>query len=320
MELRLPAPLRHLANRPNGRYRLSCQVGFSYRADAWAAQVASGPVRYDITYHPKRDRWYLDASWTHPRRPIPTLEKLAGFPRVAVDLNADHLACWVVDPTGNPVGRPVTIPLDLEDERSTIRDGRLRAAISQLITLAKAHGCRAIAIEDLHFAQARAEGRETFGRGRRGRRFRRLVAGIPTSRFRDRLTQMCGNQGLWVVAVDPAYTSRWGRQHWQAPLQTKTPSATVTVHHAAAVVIGRRSLGHRARRRPGVVPTHRRMGVGESYRPGRPRSQTSAGPEPSARRPGSPTWSVGPAAATGARLGSRWSKTVRGHPSAASCG
>jgi hypothetical protein len=317
-ELKLPVPLVHLANRPRGRYRLSCPVRFSYRAGEWATQVASGAVRYDFDYQPERDRWYLGASWTHTRRPVPTLAELTGFQRVAVDLNAGHLDCWMLDPSGNPFGGPVTIPLDLEDQCSTTRDGRVRAAISQLIALAKAHGCRVLAVEDLQFAAARAEGRETLGRGRRGRRFRRTVAGIPTRRFRDRLTQMCANQSLWVVAVDPAYTSRWGREHWQAPLQTKsrTTRATVTVHHAAAVVIGRRSHGYRARRRPGVTLTHQWMGAGESYRPGRPRSRAGAGPDPPARRPGGPTWGVRPAAATGIGFGSRWSNTVRGHPSA----
>lgn len=177
-----------------------------------------------------------------------------------------------------------------------------------------------IAIEDLDFADARTEGRETLGRGQRGRRLRRVVAGIPTGRFRDRLTQMCANQGLWVVAVDPAYTSRWGREHWLIPLQTKTPSTIVTVHQAAAVVIGRRSLGHRARRRPGVPPTHRRTGAGKSYRPGQPRSRAGAGPDPPARRPGSPLSGVRPVAATGSGRGSRWPRTVRGHPSATGCG
>jgi len=302
-ELKLPAPLAHLANRPHGRYRLSCLVSFSYRADQWATQVASGAVRYDIVAHPERDRWYLDASWRHPRRPVPTLTELAGYPRVAVDLNAPHLDCTVLDPAGNPVGHPQTIPLDLDGACSTTRDGRVRAAISQLITIAKTHDCQVIAIENLNFADARAEGRETLGRGRRGRRFRRTVAAIPTRQFRDRLVQMCANQGLWVVAVDPAYTSRWGRQHWLAPLQHHAPNTSVTVHHAAAVVIGRRSLGHRARRRPGVPPTHQRMGAGESYRSGQPRSRAGAGPDPPARRPGSPIWGARPVTALGTGQG-----------------
>jgi hypothetical protein len=77
-------------------------------------------------------------------------------------------------------------------------DGRPRAAISELITLARNHGCGVIAVEDLDFTEARAVGRETLGRGPHGRRFRRTVAGIPTRRFRDRPSQMCTNQGLWV--------------------------------------------------------------------------------------------------------------------------
>ena len=89
-------------------------------------------------------------------------------------------------------------------------------------------------IEDLDFTDAREQGREHYGnrpsRGWRGRGFRRLVAGIPTGKFRDRLTQMAANVGLSVIAVDPAYTSRWGREHWLTPLQKQVypspPAAT----------------------------------------------------------------------------------------------
>ena len=109
-------------------------------------------------------------------------------------------------------------------------------------------------IEDLDFADAREQGRERAGsrpaRGRRGRGFRRLVAGIPTGKFRDRLVQMTANAGLSVIAIDPAYTSRWGREHWLTPLQEQASPIPASGHHAAAVVIGRRALGHRARRRP----------------------------------------------------------------------
>jgi hypothetical protein len=176
---------------------------------------------------------------------------------LAADLNVGHLAAWVLDPSGNPVGPPRTIPLVLAGLPTATRDGRLRAAISELISLATSAGARAIAIEDLDFAEARIEGRERAGhrpaRGRAGRRFRRAVADIPTGQFRDRLVQMAFNAGLAVVAVDPAYTSRWGAQHWLAPLRHQACGATG--HHAAAVVIGRRALGQRARRRAWRDPT-----------------------------------------------------------------
>jgi hypothetical protein len=50
------------------------------------------------------------------------------------------------------------------------------------------------------------------------------VAGIPTARFRQRLSQMAANQGLSVIAVDAAYTSRWGLEHTLCvnPLPKKT--------------------------------------------------------------------------------------------------
>ena len=62
LEIKLPAPLAPLANRPHGRYRLTCPVQFPYRGDEVAAQAATGAIRYDISHDPARDRWYLDAS------------------------------------------------------------------------------------------------------------------------------------------------------------------------------------------------------------------------------------------------------------------
>lgn len=216
-----------------------------------AAQAATGAVRYDICHDPGKDRWYLDASWTFSPRERPGLDELRRRPVLAVDLNAGHLAAWVIEPSGNPAGPPQTVPLPLAGLAARTRDGRLRAAISELISAARAGGCAAIVAEDLDFGQARIQGRERSGsrpsRGRRGRRFRRLVAGIPTGRFRDRLVQMAANTGLAVIAVDPACTSRRGAQHWLQPLRTQFPMTTG--HHAATVVIGRRALGQRARRR-----------------------------------------------------------------------
>jgi hypothetical protein len=251
LEIRLPAPLAQLANRPHGRYRLSAPVSFPYRGEEAATQAASGAVRYDISYDPGKDRWYLDASWTFPAADVATLDELRQSPMLAVDLNDGHLAAWVLDTSGNPLGEPITVGLDMDRLSATARDGHLRTAVSVLIGTAAANGCRAIVIEDLDFEAARAEGRERSGhrpsRGRRGRAWRRMVAGIPTARFRDRLVQMTANAGLAVIVVDPAYTSRWGAQHWLAALKEISP--VTSGHHAAAVVIGRRGLGQRARRR-----------------------------------------------------------------------
>jgi hypothetical protein len=290
LEVRLPVPLAHLANRPHGRYRLSCLVGFSYRGDEVAAQAATGAVRYDISHDPARDRWYIDASWRIPPVPALALEGLRLAPVLAADLNHGHLAAWAVTPDGNPAGPPVTIPLALAGLPASRRDGRLRAAISELIGLARQHGCRAVAIENLDFADARQLGRERHAgrpsRGRRGRGFRQLVSGIPVGKFRDRLTQMAANAGLAVIAADPAYTSRWGREHWLTSLQDQA-SLIATGHHAAAVVIGRRALGHRARRRAGVTGGGQRTGRRRAAprAPVARRTDRNGGPRQAQRQP-----------------------------------
>ncbi len=286
LEVKLPAPLSHLANRPHGRYRISAAVEFSYRGDEVAAQAATGAIRYDIACDPVRGRWYIDASWKAAPAPAAPLDELRQHPVVAVDVNVAHLAVAVVAADGNVLGTPAAIPLDLAGLPSATRDGRLRAAISSLIATAKEHGAQAVVIEDLDFAGARSEGRERHGnrpsRGTRGRGFRRAVAGIPTARFRDRLVQMAANAGLHVIIVDPAYTSRWGAEHWLAPLREHHPKATG--HHAAALVTGRRGLGHRARRRA----TGNHTAPAEAARPAQARPRTTPAARPAPRKPATP--------------------------------
>ena len=286
LKVKLPAPLSGLANLPHGRYRLSCPVAFAYRGDEVAAQAATGAIRYDITCDPASGRWYLDASWKTAPYPVPPLEELRRHPVVAVDVNASHLAVAVVAADGNVLGTAATVPLDLAGLPAATRDGRLRNAVSGLIATARQHSARAVVIEDLDFAEARAEGRERYGsqpsRGRRGRAFRRAVAGIPTGKFRDRLVQMTANAGLAVVVADPAYTSRWGAEHWLAPLRDHHPQATG--HHAAALVTGRRGLGHRARRRA----TGNQPAPEEAARLAQARPRTKPASRPAPTKPATP--------------------------------
>lgn len=80
-----------------GRYRLSAPVAWPYRGDEVAAQATSGSLRYDITYDPAKDRWYIDASWRLDSNPIATLDQRCRGLIVSVDLNVGHLAVAVLD-------------------------------------------------------------------------------------------------------------------------------------------------------------------------------------------------------------------------------
>ena len=315
LEIKLPATLAYLANRPHGRYRLSAPVAFRYRGDEVAAQAACGAVRYDISRDPGRGRWYIDASWRAAPGPVPSMDDLRASPVVAVDVNHGHLAVAVIAPDGNILGAPATLGLDLAGLPSGTRDGHLRAAISGLIATAKARGARAFVIEDLDFAEARAEGRERTGsrpsRGRRGRDFRRAVSAIPTGKLRDRLVQMAANAGLSVIVIDPAYTSRWGAEHWLRPLREHHPKATG--HHAAALVTGDAGSGTGpGAARQGTRPPRRRRHGQPRRGPGQPRRQgPHPGNPPPHEVPGRHP-APRPDGLTGPRQATRQPKTVRG--------
>jgi hypothetical protein len=301
-----------LADQWGAHVSIAAPVRFTHRGQEWAQRVRDRrAVRYDIVYDPGRGRWYLDASWAIGAQPGPDLEELRRGPVLGVDLNDGHLAACVLDASGNPVGEPVTVAAPTAGLAASRRDGRMRAAISALLDHAQHHGCGAIVVENLDFADTRATGRECLGRGARGKRLRRTVAGIPTRGFRIRLIGMATGRGIAVIGADPAYTSRWGAQHWRKPLQEQTSDpATVTVHHGAAAAIGRRGLGLAIRRRPAGPRTRQRMRVGTP--PARPekspsttprRCRSSGSPPRPQRRPGVPVHQRTPTASSQHRSG-----------------
>jgi IS605 OrfB family transposase len=247
VSIKLPAPLTYLANTQHGRYTLPAPVQFAHRREEWRDRIEGDrAVAYRIHYDVQRGRWYLTASWHHPA--VQTIPLAAARARgmVGVDTNADHIAAWRLDSHGNPVGEPHRFRYDLSSNAEH-RDAQIRHAITRLVHWATRCGVAAIGIEDLDFTTEKT--REKHGRRKR---FRQLISGIPTGRLKARLVSMAAEQGLAIVAVDPAYTSQWGAQHWQKPLAT--PRRHTTRHDAASVAIGRRALGHPIRRR--TTPPH----------------------------------------------------------------
>lgn len=245
--LRLPAPLAHLANAPHSRYVLTGQVTFAHRGEEWADRIeANRAVAYRIHYNPAKGRWYLDASWQRKTAPVVPLEALRAGGLIGVDMNADHLAAWRLDQHGNPLGAPKTFAYTLSGT-ATHRDAQVRHALTRLLHWAKQNTITAIAVEDLDFTDSKT--REKHGRRRA---FRRIISGMPTAKLRARLLAMATEADIAVIAVDPAYTSKWGAQHWHKPLVASHPKTTR--HHAASVAIGRRAFGYRIRRR--TPPPH----------------------------------------------------------------
>ncbi|MBT2398732.1 transposase [Streptomyces sp. ISL-100] len=249
VSIKLPVALAGLANAPHGRYVLAARVRFAHRGTEWVDRVeANRAVAYRIHFDTRRGRWYLTASWSWPVTQSVPIEAALAHGVIGVDTNADHLAAWRLDTHGNPLGTPRRFFFDLSGTADH-RDAQVRHALSRLLHWAKSCQVAAIAVEDLDFQAEKT--REKHGRKRR---FRQLISGMPTGKLRARLTSMADQTGIAIVAVDPAYTSRWGAQHWQKPLTSTTRKTTR--HDAAAVAIGRRAQGHPIRRRTTPPPAH----------------------------------------------------------------
>nr|WP_328827816.1 transposase [Streptomyces ureilyticus] len=236
ISLKLPAPLAHRANAPHGRYVLDATVRFQHRSAEWRDRItANRAVAYRIHHDVLHGRWYVTASWQRAAAPVLPLQAALAWGVVGVDMNDDHLAAWHLDVHGNPVSEPQRFFYDLSGSADH-RDAQLRHALTRLLHYTQRCGASAIALADLDFAAEK--GREQHGRNKR---FRRLLSRFPTAKLKARLVSMAAEQDIAVVAVDPAYTSRWGAQHWQKPLTT--PRRQVSRHDAASIAVGRRALG-----------------------------------------------------------------------------
>ncbi|MFB6613860.1 IS200/IS605 family accessory protein TnpB-related protein [Streptomyces sp. NPDC056367] len=217
-------------------------LGTRHNLDAAQLTEAEWRERWDA------ERWYLTASWTIPPVKTIPLETARAAGMVGVDTNADHFAAYHLDRHGNPVGDPKRFFYDLSGA-SDHRDAQIRHAISQLLHWTRRCGVRAIGLENLDFTAEKT--REKHGRNKR---FRKLISGIPTGKLKARLVSMAAEQGPAIIAVDPAYTSMWGDEHWRKPLTSS--KRKMSRHDAAGIVIGRRALGHPIRRRTAPPPAH----------------------------------------------------------------
>ncbi|MDQ8705266.1 transposase [Streptomyces sp. LHD-70] len=300
VSIKLPAPLAHRANAQHGRYVLASKVAFKHRGDEWRDRIdAHRAVAYRIHLDVARGRWYLTASWTRPVVQTIPLAAARAEGMVGVDTNADHFAAYRLDQHGNPISDPRRFYYDLSGSADH-RDAQVRHALTQLLHWTNQAGAKAIGIENLDFAAEKT--REKHGRKKR---FRQLISGMPTGKLKARIVSMAAEHGIAIVAVDPAYTSMWGDEHWRKPLTSKTRN--MTRHDAASVAMGRRALGHPIRRR--TTPPHDDQSDRREHRNVQADRGIRGREETRPRTPGPRTRSVSPNAERTRET--RTSKTVR---------
>ncbi len=141
---------------------------------------------------------------------------------VGVDTNVTFLALCHVRPDGNPQGFATFGDSRLYDARATQRDAIIGAVTHQAVQWAKERGA-GLVVENLDFIHDKDV----------SAKFNRVTHQFTYRAFLTALKRQAAREGVEVRKAKPAYTSIIGRLKYQ-------PQYGISVHHAAALVIGRR--------------------------------------------------------------------------------
>lgn len=121
---------------------------------------------------------------------------------IGVDLNPGVIGWAYVNVEGNLhfLGQ---FRLNLHSKRSTQTEAILSDIAAQLGLVAESLECP-IVIEDLDFSAKKNQLRE------RGRQYARMLSGFAYSKWQEVLERHCGNRGIELIKVNPAYSSLIG--------------------------------------------------------------------------------------------------------------
>ena len=248
---------------------IGAPLRFSHRGGEWWARVAARrAVRYDLSYDPGRGRWYLDGSWkTCPNRCPHSRNGAPGGCWGWISTTATWRA-GVLDGSGNPIGAPVSIEVGTAGLRASRRDGRVRAALTDLLDHAQQHHCSRGGGGEPSTSPTRAPpAGKPWAADHAPSGCAAPVAGIPAARFRTRLTGMASRRGIAVIGVDPGLHQPLGcstlaRTPPTADLRTGSPGTMARRPRSGDVASDWRSGGGRQDPAPDSGPLRSR------HRPG----------------------------------------------------
>lgn len=148
---------------------------------------------------------------------------------LGVDVNPDGIAITIITKQGNYKFHIFLKCSDLMNARSTKRTNLAGELAKTIVNIALQYGV-AISIEDLSFSQNK-DCKKRFNRIRHNFAYRKMI---------DSIKSRCLSQGVELIEVNPAYTSKIGLYKYALPYG-------MDIHNGAAMVIARRAYGFRER-------------------------------------------------------------------------
>jgi len=175
-------------------------------------------------YYYKGGKWCVAVQFTPS--PINPVSRHSSYGCIGIDMNPGSIGWAYVDKDGNLKAHgqiPLQMGLPKGQQNKQIID-----ACFQLLTLANTYACPVVC-EDLDFSTKKEQLKE------RGRKYARMLSGWAYSQFYKLLVSILSNRGIYLMTVNPAYTSliglvKYARQYGLAS------------DEAAAIAIARRGM------------------------------------------------------------------------------
>ena len=147
---------------------------------------------------------------------------------IGIDINANHLAIAETDHFGNPISKK-SIPLNTYGKSTNQAKAITGDVCTKLVEEAKTKG-KHLVIERLQFQKKKAELKQQCSP-----KHARMLSSLAYTQFKQNLTSKGWQEGVEVLEINPAFTSVIGRVKF-------SKRYGLSIHQAAALTIGRRSL------------------------------------------------------------------------------
>lgn len=199
------------------------EIDFKYKRDLLIFALQHNlALTYTITN--KGRGWYIDVAFMIPH--IIDTDTSNGC--VGLDFNNGFIALTETDSKGNIVNVR-TVKLHYHGTGNKAKS-EMQNIISSIVKYT-ASKKKALCIEDLKFSKAKAQ---QIRRGKR--RYNEMLHMLDYSRYKKCCSDYCITAGILMRLVNPAYTSKIGKQKYAF-------SKKLNTHNAAAYVIARRGQG-----------------------------------------------------------------------------
>ena len=206
----------------DGKY-VTAAVKFPYMGEELTYALSnSQPVTYRIVR--KDQKWYLTAIFSIETNAHTS--KDSGV--IGIDYNDGFMEAVETNDSGNMV-HAVHISLEFHGTGRKA-ESEIKEKLSKLVRYASDIG-KNIVIEDLDFGKKKASQRKG-----KNKKCNRMLHLFDYHRYTFWLENLCVKYGVNLIKVNPAYTSKIGKQKY-------SKSRKLTVHRAAAFVIARRGQG-----------------------------------------------------------------------------